>query len=148
MKRFLFVCTGNTCRSPLAEALLRERLKEEVEVKSAGVSAFPGQDASSGTKQVLEEMGIASDHKSQLVSDKLLSWADVVLTMTDSHKQLLNQQFPSAIEKVYTLKEYTGADHVDRNISDPFGGPVEVYRETAKEIEGLIEQLAEKTKGD
>jgi protein arginine phosphatase len=105
MKRFLFVCTGNTCRSPLAEALLKEK-RSDIEVKSAGVSALPGMSASEGTLEVLAEKGISLNHTSKLVSNDLMNWADVVLSLTESHKATLIKQFPSFVDKIHILKEY------------------------------------------
>ncbi|MDR6225502.1 low molecular weight protein arginine phosphatase [Desmospora profundinema] len=118
MKRFLFICTGNTCRSPMAEALLRKRAAERglsLEVKSAGVSALPGGAASFPAVEVLKEKGIDhSDHRSQPVTAELLDWADVVLTMTRSHRQWLIHSHPIAVDKAYTLKEWILEREADR----------------------------------
>jgi protein-tyrosine phosphatase len=104
----LFVCTGNTCRSPMAEALLRKMAEEAgvaVQVKSAGIHALPGQPASGETMQVLPDHGL-EQHRSQPVMDEHLAWSDVVLTMTRGHKEALISRFPQYLDKVYTLKEY------------------------------------------
>ncbi|SFI66843.1 arsenate reductase/protein-tyrosine-phosphatase family protein [Thermoflavimicrobium dichotomicum] len=109
MKRVLFVCTGNTCRSPMAEALLRKIADEEnfpVEVQSAGVAAVNGSLASPQAIEVLKEKGIEHDHRSQEINEELIAWADYVLTMTSSHKQTLIQLFPQYVDKIYTLREY------------------------------------------
>src|SRR5690625_7007731 len=81
----LFVCTGNTCRSPMAEAVLKNK-SSEFKVTSAGIHASPNAPLSEGTKTVLENESIKLDHKSQQVTSDLITWADVVLTMTHSHR--------------------------------------------------------------
>jgi protein-tyrosine-phosphatase len=110
MKRFLFLCTGNTCRSPMAEALLRKKADEwnlSIEVKSAGVSALPGSAASPPAVEVLKEKGIDhSIHRSRPISKELLDWADVVLTMTRNHRQWLIHSYPEMVDKAHTLKEW------------------------------------------
>lgn len=105
MLKILFVCTGNTCRSPLAASLLKEKMPE-ASVQSAGLFAGHGQPASRGTSEVLKRKGISINHETQPVSDKLLQWSDLVLTMTTQHKQSLALQYPNYQDKLYTLKEY------------------------------------------
>ena len=114
MKRFLFICTGNTCRSPLAQALLKEK-RPDLEVKSAGVNALPGMDASEGTLSVLKEKGIELQHSSSQVDEELMDWADIVLTLTTSHKNVLIKQFPHFVDKINTLKEYAYVDDEETN---------------------------------
>jgi protein-tyrosine-phosphatase len=144
MKRILFVCTGNTCRSPMAEAILRHYGGDMFEVKSAGVFAAAGSDASAHAKSALAEKGIDINHAATQLNEELLEWADVVLTMTNSHKQLILQYFPHVQEKVFTLYEAT--EEADKDISDPFGGSLEIYKETLREMEELIQLFMKKHK--
>ncbi|MFT9849144.1 low molecular weight protein arginine phosphatase [Aneurinibacillus sp. REN35] len=107
--RILFVCTGNTCRSPMAEKLFKKIAADKgikAEAKSAGLFASAGSAASGHAAAILERKGITEKHMSQTVTDELLDWADLIITMTQSHKNTLLQQFPDCQEKVYTLKEY------------------------------------------
>lgn len=111
MKNFLFVCTGNTCRSPMAEALLRAKAGERFGVRSAGVFAADGIPAAGDAIQALSERGVDfSGHKSRRLDLDSARWADVILTMTKDHKRSVQQQFPETAGKVYTLKEYSDDD--------------------------------------
>jgi protein arginine phosphatase len=143
LKRVLFVCTGNTCRSPMAEAILKSKNLDGVEVKSAGVYASNGSAASANAKKVLDENLIDHNHQSSLLTGTQLEWADVVLTMTLSHKQAIAGQFPQFARKVFTLKEFVGETY-DVDVVDPFGGNVKIYQETYEELDKLITKAIEK----
>ena len=114
MKRILLVCTGNTCRSPMAEALFRRLAAERgvgVEVKSAGVAALGGQPMSSHAADVLRSRGVEpGGFRSTEIDRRLTQWADLILTMTSHHKRQLLEMFPEAVEKTYALKEFAGVD--------------------------------------
>lgn len=135
-----FVCTGNTCRSPMAAAILSHKNLHNIAVKSAGVYALEGGEMSHNAQEVLNENGIAHAHKSSVVTEDDLKWADLVLTMTYSHKELLLRSFPKFADKVFTLKEYTTSE-TGLDVSDPYGGDLTVYRQTFEELSKLIEQF-------
>lgn len=113
MKNILFVCTGNTCRSPMAEGMLRKLAQARgipLEVQSAGVAAAEGMPISCHAEAVLRDQQIHDEMSSKPLSAELVAWADLILTLTSSHKQFTINQFPESAGKVYTLKEYVEDD--------------------------------------
>lgn len=113
MKNILFVCTGNTCRSPMAEGMLRKLADSRglaLEVRSAGVAAVEGMPISRHAEAVLRDQKIEGNFTSKPLSPELADWADLILTLTLSHKQYALRQYPHAADKIYTLKEYVEND--------------------------------------
>ncbi|AGB42347.1 protein-tyrosine-phosphatase [Halobacteroides halobius DSM 5150] len=111
MTKILFVCTGNTCRSSMAEALcnnlLEKKGKNDYEVLSAGISARRGGTAARQAVEVLSQAGIdLTDHETTPVTKELVTKVDLILTMTRRHKLSLLDSYPQVKEKIYTLKEY------------------------------------------
>lgn len=139
----LFVCTGNTCRSPMAQALLEEKAKEigiSLNIKSAGIFALDGQRASKEAIEVLKADGIdISSHRANMIYRDLLEEADLILTMAVSHKGVLLSQYKFIKGKVYTLKEY--AYGIEEDVVDPFGRDINVYKDTKEEIEKALEKI-------
>ncbi len=140
--KILFVCTGNTCRSAMAAAMLNDiAVKNDLNVliDSAGVFAQIGERATDEAVAAMAERGIdLSGHRTKPLTDELISMADVILAMTSAHKQLIEALAPG---KVYTLKEYAGDEG---DISDPYGGDAEEYEKTAAEIYDALVDIAEK----
>lgn len=141
MYRILLVCTGNTCRSPMLETLLKNNLKgiKNIEVKSAGLNVLEGDKVNPLARQALKEYNLVIRHKPTLLTVAALAKADIVLTMTDEQKNYLKADQYSY--KVFSLK-----DAVGYNISDPFGGNLNEYSMCARNLKECADILTKKLK--
>lgn len=135
------VCTGNTCRSPMAETLLRDLLhkrfgsEDVARVISAGVAAGRGSGASPQSVEVMGRLGLdLTGHSSQPLDDPLMSMADLVLTMTRRHRDAILAAWPDRKDRVFTLRRDGG------DVSDPVGMPVDVYEQCADQIREELEK--------
>jgi protein-tyrosine-phosphatase len=144
VNQILLVCTGNTCRSPMAEAMLRQKLQERgvdgVSVGSAGTGAWDGAPASEGAYLVALEHGLdLSSHRARLLTRELTATADLVLTMARHHLARVEQL--GAAGKVHLLGEYGGREGPAAEVRDPFGGDLDGYRETFDELDRVLDAI-------
>ena len=145
--RLLFVCTGNTCRSPIAEALARrlagERNLSETTVGSAGTAAWDGAPASDGALLVAMERGMdLSAHRARLLTRELVSGSDLILAMGPHHLERIEALGGSG--KTHLLSAYASRGRSDRSITDPFGGDLDVYRSAFDELDREVHQTIER----
>jgi protein-tyrosine-phosphatase len=145
----LFVCTGNTCRSPLAEAITHRRLAERgwnhVRVDSAGTAAAWGAPASEGSLGAAAAVGLdLAGHRSQPLTARLVEESDIILAMTPSHLDRVHEL--GGDEKVMLLSEFMDGASRGEPIGDPFGGPPEEYAQVrdriSQAVQGLLDRLS------
>lgn len=150
----LFVCTGNTCRSPMAEGIAKRLLAElkrvpvdqlesaGVRVRSAGVMSNGGSLASAEAVEAMKQVGIdISAHQSRALTEDLIQDADAVYTLTEGHRQAVMMLSPSAAEKTHRLDP-------SQDVIDPIGAPLDIYRQTADMIHQAIERRIGERYGD
>lgn len=137
-----FICTGNTCRSPMAEGILRSKGLAGISVRSAGVYAADGLPISVHSQTILEENEMPYTPLSRRFTQQDAEWADLILTMTASHRDTLQHSFESQAHKIFTVKEYIG--EWPHDVIDPYGGDSSVYEQTFQELARHIDRLAQK----
>ncbi len=133
--KILFICSGNTCRSPMAEALMKNKYKAigDITVSSCGLYAFGGDSASRGSIEAMKTYGIdISSHRSSAFSRYMIDEYDLFVVMTNEHKSALSQVVPE--EKIIVL---------GGGISDPYGMDEDAYIEIAKQIDSALDDIVE-----
>jgi glycine hydroxymethyltransferase len=149
MKNVLFICTGNICRSPMAEGLLRQMSAGRIEAASAGLGAGRGQQPSAHAVNVLKEEGIdISDIRSQPVSAHLLEKADYIFTMTRDHLDMLLLLFPEMAAKARLLRFDEAAKGGRADVTDPIGGTRQTYESCKEDIKRAIPRVIEMITGE
>ncbi len=148
----LFVCTGNTCRSVMAEALMRLLWAErggdqKIDFASAGLAPTDLR-ATEHVRQLLAREGVSLDsHVPRPLTRSMVDEASLILTMEEHHRRTILDFYPESAGKVFLLKEYAGIDEGAPGISDPYGGSREIYSLTLEEIRESIKKIVDKLIG-
>ena len=156
IKTILFVCTGNTCRSAMAEGIFKKMLKERTEddtrfnIISAGIFALQGMRPTSEAIKVMVEQGVdISRQITTQVQEDLVKKADIILVMSNTHKDYIRTKFTFAQDKIYLIKEFAQIGefksiqktYENYEIVDPLGRPIEFYRIVARELKENLEKI-------
>ena len=151
IKNIMFICTGNTCRSAMAEGLMKKMLEDRnitgINVCSAGLHASTGEYSTDEAIKVMKEDYDVNilNHQSVNVKNTKIEDMDLILCATHAHLTTLEYMYPEIKHKIFTIKEFAyGPEVEDKDIEDPWGYQIPVYRECAKEIYESLEKIIEK----
>jgi protein-tyrosine-phosphatase len=148
MKKVMFICTGNICRSAMAQAMLEKKVNDKhksIVVYSCGIFAETGDFPTYNAIEAMEEYKIdLTKHKATNIRDSEIKDMDLILCATMSHKLNVLNMYPELKEKIYTIKEYADFPENDLDIKDPWGYDIEIYRFCASEIDKCLDIIIEK----
>ena len=146
--RIMFICTGNICRSAMAEAILRKTAEEKdknIKAYSCGIfaenGAYPTREAIGTMKEYDIDL---TEHRATNIRESNIKDMDIILCATIAHKNNVINMYPDLKDKIYTIKEYAGYPENNWDIKDPWGTGLETYRRCAGEIEDCIKKIMEK----
>ena len=152
IKKILIVCTGNSCRSPMAEGFLKRHLRPEdgFEIISVGIlAAVGGLNPTQEAIEVMKEEGIdISSYITKPFSADLAKSADIILVMADIHREFILEKLPEVEDKVHLFKEFAQTAEADREIRDPIGQPISAYRAVKEEIKVASVEIVRKIRED
>ena len=149
MIKIMFVCTGNICRSPMAHYYMQKRVKDlNIEnnflISSCGVYACTGEKATQNAIFVMKEYNVdMENHRATNIADTNIEDYDYIITLTARHRYY----YPKLGANIYTLREFVDKDEIYKNIDDPWGLNITVYKDCAQEIVEKVDKLIEKLRG-
>ena len=148
MKKIMFICTGNICRSAMAHKLMEKKVNAEgknIEIYSCGVFAEDGDLPTYNAIEAMKEYDVdMSSHKATNIRNSKIKEMDIILCATTSHKNNVENMYPELKGKIYTIKEFADYSNNNLDINDPWGYDIEIYRFCASEINDCLEKIIRK----
>ena len=150
MKKIMFVCTGNICRSAMAHGYMQKKINDNYDnnnylISSCGTYAITGDKSTNNAILAMKEYDVdLNNHRATNINDIDIENYDLVLCMTTTHKRTVQELYPKLKDKIYTLKEYVNNNIEYKDIDDPWGLNLEVYKSCAKEIVENVDKLIKK----